>query len=644
MKFIRNIFIFVGIIIVLIGALVAVTFDSSGSEMLPTHLYTDEYDSSEMIFKELNESFDDVENNTTTDLLVEVDEDVLNRFIYEKILTVNENYAPGPDCETDGECFVVASNAESEQGSVKTHMVGVYATFFDGDSEDDPGRLVFNIYFEVDFNGFFTYKTVLEAHFLFDDDTENNQYFLEFDKLQMGNIRVPKSMFSWVIKQAEKSGAVDVDDLSGDLPIGELDINELSYTVDKDEILTHLGESNEESSYNQLTQELLSISFDRNLVLLELENGKFALEVQVSQFRNVDIDKTEMPMYLYDLHDQEIVDDDIVYGEYNSELFDSTSYLQDVFTQFLFSGALSPSGDKQEFEIDEETFNKLVYSNANGFTDTRKVQTVQISETETKDIELGLKSIWFEFVKGEGEIKDSVYAHALFRIAGIDSLLVIRADVTYVDVTVEGKTVTEMHCIFNEITFGKDDAETSGQYIQISDLSVFKKVFSDIGDVQFGEFNQNGDLIINPLKLTKLLTSGIQGNSINVVSVGLIDDALTLEIEAPDHQALLDSFQDALTGVLGSDDVVTDLLLALEPEAGSVEEVVYDAIVDIQGDLDSGTEISPEQISSLLDGFEDMNSESQTDFLDTFSTLMGESGDGSILTDFESIFGAFVDE
>jgi hypothetical protein len=441
---------------------------------------------------------------------------------------------------------------------------------------------------------------------LFDDDSYNNEYFLEFDKLQIGNIRVPKSLFSWVIKQAENTGAVDVDTMIDELPIGEMDIKDLSYTIKKDEILTRLGESNEETNYNQLTQELLSISFDRDLVLLDLQDSKFALEIKVSQFRNVDSDKTNIPLYLYDLHEQEIIAGQAFYGAFNSELFDPTSYLQDVFTQFLFSGALSLGDEQHFFEINEEIFNKLVYSNANGFTDTRKVQTIQISETETKDIELGLKSIWFEFVKGEGEIADTVNAHALFRIAGIDSLLVIKADVEYVDSTYAGKTVTEMHCVFNEITFGKDIGETSGQYIEITDLRVFKEVFSDIGDVQFGEFNQEGDLIINPLKLTALLSSGVTGDSINVVSVGLIDAALTLEIEAPNHQTLLDDFQSALNSVLGSTEVVTGLFDALDPTPGSSEETVYNAIVDIQGDLENGSDITPIQVSDLLNGFEDI--------------------------------------
>ncbi len=646
MKFLRNIFIFVGIIIVLVGALVAITFDGSGTEMLPTHLYTDEYDSAQMIFEELNMSFEDVENGVTADLLVDLDDDILNRFIYEKILTVNEDYSPGSDCATDEECYVVASSSTTDDGSINAHMVGIYGTFFDGSTEDDPGRLVLNMYFEVDFNGLFTYKTVLEAHFLFEDDTYDNQYVLEFDKLQIGNIRVPKKIFTWMIDQAYNSGAVELEEVENGLPIGDLDLSDLSYTIKKDEILTELSDSSNEGEYNQLTQELLSITFDRDLILLDLQEDKFALEVQVSQFRNTDEDKRNIPLYLYDLHDQQLVAGETVYGEFNSELFDPVMYLQDVFTQFLFNGALNLGAESQNFEIDEEIFNKLIYSNANGFVNARKVETIEISDSETKDIELGLKSIWFEFDAGdEFDLDDDrVYAHALFSIAGVDSLLVLEAEVEYNEVTVEGESVTEMHCEFVDITFGKDLSETEGQYIQISDLTTFKDVFSNIGDVQFGEFDSNGDLIINPTRLTTLLVDGVDGNSIKVVGVSVVDGALALEIEAPDHQAILDSFQEALNDVLASDDVVTNLFEALNPEAGSVEEAVYDAVVDIQEDLELGNDINDTQVDALLEGFEDMDEESQTEFLDTFGVLLEETGNGNILAQFESAFGDFVDE
>lgn len=627
MKFLKPFIIFFLVIFVIIGGFVALTFDGSGSDNLPTDLYNGEDTASTLLFKELNTSFENVEDGSNPDLYVNINEDIFNLFLYEKIVDQFPDYKPGPDCETNEECYLVTTDNE-ETGA---YIVGAYMTLMDGESSEDAGRLVLNVPMETKL-GFFNYKTVLQAHFLFQDDTENNLYTLEFDKLQMGKIRVPKSLFKTILSTAEDKGVVNFDNDS--LPIGEMDVSNLIYTIKKDEILTKLADSSEDSNYNQLTQELLSITFDRDYILLDVNDESFDLNLKVSQFRNTDTDKQDIPDYLYELHDQTIDGSNVVYGEYNAELFDPTSYLQDVFTQFLFTSALN---DNQNFEIDEEIFNKLIYSNADGFAQTRKVETITLSDNEEKDIELGLKSIWFEFVD-DGE-NDVVYANALFRIAGIDSLLVIKADVEYVDVVVNGSTVTEMHCVFNEITFGKDDLESEGQYIQVSDLSTFKQVFASIGDVQFGEFNSDGDLIINPSRLTELLSGGTVEGAIQVTSVEVINDGLALSIESEDYQAILSAFQTDLNGVLGNGQVLTDLEAALSPTPGSTEEEVLDAVTSIQTTLDGGGDVTQDQIDDMLDGFDDLDADSQESFLETFNGLL----DGDTLTNFEGIFGDFVD-
>lgn len=626
MKILKPILIFFLVVFVIIGGFVAFTFDGSAADELPLTLYSEGKASSEMIFEELNNSFEDVEDGTTPDLNVNINEDVFNMFIYEKIIEQFPDYNPGTDCATNEECYVVSAGEEDDNGA---HIVGAYMTL---ESEDDEsGRLILNIPVESKVL-FFTYKTVLQAHFIFSDDTTENEYVLEFDKIQMGNLRIPKGVFKTILTTAESNGIFSLDNES--LPIGEFDSSSLTYTIKKNEVLTKLADSSEESSYNQLSQELLSISFDRDYILLDVTEENFDLTVKVSQFRNTDEAKREIPLYLYDLHDQRIEGTELVYGEYNPELFDPTSYLQDVFTQFLFTSTLN---NDENFEIDEEIFNKLIYSNAEGFTQARKVESITLSDGETKDIELGLKSIWFEF-EDNGD-NDVVYAHALFRIAGIDSLLVIKADVEYVEVTENGSTVTEMHCVFNEITFGKDDAETEGQYIQVSDLDAFKEVFKSIDDVQFGEFNDNGDLIINPTRLTELLTGGTVEGAIEVTKVFVVEGALALEITANSYQGILDAFQTDLNSVLGSDVMVSNLTSALNPTPGSVEEDVINAVSTVQSNLEAGEEVTQEQIDDMMDGFEDLDPDSQADFLQTFNDLL----DDDTLTSFESIFGTFVD-
>jgi hypothetical protein len=599
-------------------------YDGSGNEHLPVHLYTDEYDAQEMLFEELDTSITEVQDGVTQDLVFNLSQDVINRAIYEAILEMNPNYAPGDDCQTDEQCYIESGAQEAEGYNFSYRIIGAWVSFYDGASSSDPGRFVFNVFAEIAINNDITYKTVLEVHFLFDDDPE--YYYLEFDKLQMGNLPLPKSFFTAIINTAENQGDLDFEEQIGDLPIGEFDINDLSYTLPKDEILTKLAEGNEgnEDAGALLAQELLSIVFDNQLVTFELQDEEFTLTAGVSQFRNIDEDKVEIPEYLYDLHDKEIVEGEVVIGEFNPELFDPEAYIQDVFTQWIFNSALIGGG----FEISEEIFNKLIYYGAEGFADTRSTQEIPVSDTETKTIELGLKAIWFEFEE------EDIYANALFRIAGIDSLLVIRAENV-------STSELELQFEFVEITFGKDEDESSTEFIEIVDLSVFKQVFAELGDVEFGEFNEDGDLIISASKLSDLMQDGTEEGAVVVSGISLQTNGIVLDVEAgdPTLQQTLQDFQTALNDVLGSEQLSTNLTTVLNTTDGGVEQEVYESVVDLQQTLAADETPTPEQVEELVENFIDLDPETQAEFLDTIGDLI----DPELLGDYEDLFGSFDD-
>ena len=417
----RKLFLAILIPVVLIlgtPALVAtLMYDGTGLENLPTHLYTDEYDAMEMLYGELDDSITEVQDGVTDDLVFNLSQDVINRAIYEAILDTNPDYAPGADCTNDNECYIFAEAQEVEGYNISFRLVGAWVSFYDGASATAPGRFVLNAMAEINIDDSMSYQTVIEVHMEFDDDPDH--YYLAFDKIQMGKLPLPKSIFTTIIGIAENQADLDIQsEVDNNVPIGDFDLNTLSYTVMKDDILAEVAASQdgEPTAEFMLMQELLSIVFDNQLIQFDLQDTEFVLTAGVSKFRSED--DPEFPEYLYDLHDQELVAGEMVIGEFNAELFDPEAYLQDVFTQYIFNSSLLGGG----FEIEEEIFNKLIYSAAGGFADIRGTQTIEISETESKEIELGLKGIWFEFEA------DDIYVHALFKIAGIDSLLVIRAE------------------------------------------------------------------------------------------------------------------------------------------------------------------------------------------------------------------------
>ena len=606
-------------------ALVAtLMYDGTGMENLPVHLYTDEYDALEMVYQELDTSITEVEDGITEDLVFNLSQDVINRAIYEAILDSNSEYAPGEDCTTDEQCYIFAEAQEIEGYNISFRLVGAWVSFYEGASASTPGKFVLNVMAEINIDDSMSYQTVLEVHMLFDDDPD--YYYLEFDKIQIGKLPLPKSIFTTIIGIAENQADIDIqNEVDSSLPFGDFDSEKLSYTIQKDDIITEISASNEgnDDPGFMLMQELISIIFDNQLIQFDLEDTEFILTAGVSQFRSEDV--TDIPDYLYDLHDQEEVDGEIIIGEYNADLFDAEAYLTDIFTSYMFNSSLLGGG----FEIEEEIFNKLIYSGASGFADTRVVQDIPISETETKEIEIGLKAIWFEF-----EAED-IYAHALFRIAGIDSLLVIRAE----EVSEESNQ-TELKFEFVEITFGKDADEGALDYLEILDLTVFKQVFAGLGDVEFGEFNTDGDLILSAEKLSALMQDD-STNAVTVKAISLQVDAIVLDIEASDPllQQSLVAFQTALQDVIESEELLTDLDTVLDfvEGDGSTEEAVYNSVDALQTTLASDGEVTPEQVEDLMENFEDLDPATQTEFLETIGDLIPDGAYG----DFGDIFGDF---
>jgi len=607
-------------------ALVAtLMYDGTGDEHLPVHLYNDDTeDALTMLYAELDASIIAAEDGQQ-DLVYNLNQDIINRAIYEAILESNPDYAPGDDCVTDEECYIAAESVEAEGYDFSFRIVGMWVSFYDGDSVTDPGKFVLNVFLEISLNDGATYKTVVEAHFLFDDDTE--YYYLEFDKVQIGRLPLPKSFFTSIIGVIESQANVNFEEQLGDIPIGEFNMSDLSYTIQKDEILTKMvnSENGEPEAGTLMAQGLLSIVFENQLVQFDLQDEELVLTVGVSKINSED--ETDIPSYLYDLHDKELVGTEMVIGDYNPELFDPESYLQDLFTEFIFNSALV--GTDAGFKIKEKTFNKLIYSGAEGFADTRQVVEIPVSDTETKEIEVGLKAIWFEFEE------DQIYAKILFRIAGIDSLIIIRAE--------EVSTASdELQFEFVEITAGYDENEDPIDYIEILDLSSFKAAFSALGDVEFGEFNEDGDLIISAAKLSALLQDGSEEGAVIVTGISLEENAIVLNVEAGDStlQSTLTAFQGALSDVVANPDLLNDLGGVLNTTDGGTEQAVYDSMVGLQTALtDPETPVDPQQVEDLFTNFEQLDPETQNEFLGTITDLI----DPTLFSDFEGLFGALED-
>lgn len=587
--------------------------DASFAEMA-ARIYVEGADAKEMLLQELDSSISDVENGTTADLELGITEDIINTAIFQAIRESNPDYMPTGDCADDACMYIESQPIPIEGFDLSIRVVGAWveleATTISG---EDFGRIIFKTLIEVELKDGFTYKTVVAVQFLMQDTLD--EYSIEFEKVKLGNLPLPKSLFVSVYGiVADQFPDMDLESNIEDLEYGEFIIDEMKYFITKDQIVDEIGKSEdpleEAETGSKIAQELLSIVFEQRLLFVKFADTEWSLNAGVSRFRNDD--DVDIPLYLYDMHDED---------GFNATLFDPQAYLKDRFTAFAFNSALTDEG----FILNEEMFNKLIYHEADGFADTRTTQAYTVDGVE-KEVTIGLNAMWFEIEA------DGINVKALFEISGIKSILSIRAE----NITEDGVT-DELTFEFNDINFGYDEDDTPQEFLQITDLDVFLDLFAEQGEMEIGTFNADHTFTITAVALTETMTDGTNEGVIEVTGISLIQDALVIDIQPTDTllQEALDAFGEELEAVIQSQDLIDGLEDILDIENEGPEQDVYNSVVDLKETLlDPEKEVTPEAIEDLFDSFDELDEATQEAFLLEFENLI----DPTIFEDYEDAF------
>jgi len=596
--------------------LAAIMYDGSGEDAMPVHLYNEDADAEAMLYAELTSSLDAVTNEEEENFIFNLHEDIINTAIFEAIREENPDYMPTDDCDTPEACYVTFEQIPIEEFDLMVRIVGAWVDF-----NDDLFSL--NVFIEVELNDGFTYKSVITVEFKFLDNPDH--YLLQFNRISVGNLPIPASMISTVLNALENNiEEFDLEALTADLETGEADLSEFTYKLYKDEIVEFIGNNEEEpDTETKMMKQVLSEVFEQRIVVFEFSGDEFVASAQLSLFVSDDV--TDIPSYLYTLHEVDPITGEI--GPYDPTILDEENYLKDMFTEFAFNYALTQSN----FKLTEKMINKLIYSSQDGFSDMHQVETLELPDGETRDLELGVKGIWFEFTP------EGLQAKALIQLDGITSVVRIKATV------VESlSTDTDLVFDFTEVTFGEDSEETTTDYVSITDLSIFKEMLAELGDVEFGVFDENGILTISTDRLSDLLQDGSAEGVIVVTGITLVQDAIEISIEAADVdlQAALDGISGEISTVIEDPNLLPNLELVLDTTGGGAEQEVYESVQELQETLQNEETPSQEQIEELFENFQEMDDETQNEFLETFADLM----DQDVLAEYEGFFGDFTED
>lgn len=584
-------------VIIVVGiplATFAIMYDGQTVNDMPVHLYTEDADPMGILSRDLNDAIDAVRTDTSQDLLITVHQDVINMAIYTMIVGddevegINPNYRPDDQCQSAECMYIFEEVIQVGDMDVNLRFIGMWVTF----SEE---RLTLNTSVEIDL-GSFAYKTTVRTNMIIQDNEED--YNVEFAGFNIGNLPLPKGMFSFFLNAAFTIADLDLSELSEDIP-GTLDVPNLKYNLPKSEV-REIIESSSEDATGILLGELIDVIYQNRLVTFALEEDRFVLNFAVSLLRNED--NVDIPPYLLALLDSD--------GTFDPDSFNVELYMRNRFQEFIFNQALT---GQQQFNLSQNALNRIVFSTAEGFVETQYDFTYTNPNGDEETIILGIRGLWFEL--GENHI--NVYA-----LVVLDT---IRMQMKITATETAGQP-NEIVYELTRISIGEDPGETEDQFILITELDGFKSALATLGDFGFGGFNNAGQFVINTEALSDFFDDGTVEGNIQVSDFNVIDGAISMTIIAPSNlQDVLDSYTEALKDVFVEEDIQSNLNSALNPTPGSSEEAAIQTAVAIQDKLINNEPITSEDISDLFEAFEAMDQTNQDVFLDVFESLLDPS-------------------
>ncbi len=595
-KFLISIFIIIVVIVGIPLAILGIMSDGKSFDDIPTHLYHEDADAMKLLYEEIDRSLAELEEDDEADLVFALHQDVLNTAIFEAIRGgedsegINPDYLPGDDCDIDACRYVFTETFDMGNRTVHLRVPGIWTTFDADKDETDKGYITLNLAASFQIGDGFTYRTVVRMKGAFRDTEED--YILEFDRLSIGSLPFTQGFFTTIMGW---TGAIDEDNVEDNLPFGTFDLDNLRMTIEKEALSEWLRED-EEAPMMALVAEFVDIIYANRMLHVGVHDEAFMVTFEVSKLRNDA--ETDIPAYLYDLHGPE---------GYDPERFDIKRHMETRFEEFVFNKALAK---QTVFTLDERTFNKILYDTFEGFEEFRSER-----EVDGRTMGIGLDALWFEFHDDEIVIK------ALFSIDHVRSLIEMRADQTASSPTVLEYTVST-------ITIGKDEGESEDEYLVIENLDAFKALLADIGDAYFGEFDEDGTLVIDIDRLEDLFDEGIADGAVSVESFDIVKGAIELEMAVDsDLEHLLDGFTDGIRTALKDMDAAGLLADSLNVEDEGPEKDAVEKLQQIQDALiaDEDAEIDPEDVQSLFDSYGEMSPEAQETFMQTFEGLMDES-------------------
>lgn len=589
---------FILILIVVLSpfALLASMYQGNTEASIPVETYIEGSTVESTIAPEIDLAIEGL-NSEDGDLVYRLRDETLNQLIFAAITEeggLNPNYNPSDDCEEDDCNFILVETIEiNESSTITIRIKGVWVLF-------DENQLILNANGEVQYNDGFTYKSKLSLYF--DIEDREDAYYFAFDKVTIGRLPLGARFFARVLDAAEQFTGETLTE-TDTLPIGEIDLDNFSVTIPKQEIVDTVR-NDEDMENSAVIAELLSIIFDNTLLSFAFEENEFNFTLKSSLFLNDP--ETAVPSNIQAIYDSE-------------EPFNLENYLTTRLEEFVLSQALINDGI---FRINENIFNTLIASNVN-LEDFTFEQSYENPEGVTETVSGGIKGIWIDIES------ESIFLYILIQFEDVKSLVTLELG------KIESEDAFTLVYEVVEFSVGKDASETSEDYLSITEFDVFIEAIKDNLENDFLSINASNQFVVGGPSLETMLNDLLLESGISLNDIDVVNNAIALNLELDESlQSIFDDVSSAINTVLENETIITSVEEALAESDSEEAAEVVEAVTNIQNKLENQETITEEDVSTLIDEFTDLTPEEQQNVLNAIQ----EDIDPELLAEFEALF------
>lgn len=407
----------------------------------------------------------------------------------------------------------------------------------------------------------------------------------EFDELRIGSINFSDEMKATIINL--------IKDTLGESGMEMLNIVDNKIIIDSEVFISKISS---EGSFS----DLMEIVKNEKMIVLDLSGSNFAANGTIDL--NIELTKFQLK------------EDYTTAISENATPFDTTTFINNKTQTFIINN-LSSSEHKILFT--QKDFNRMIYSNTNGYEDFKSITTLP---NETTQVVMEVEAIFLEFTSTTVKTKFLVTMNGLTTLIVLDGNAVAASDNKSIEIF-----------LADTITMG--DITTSSDFI----LDMFGDNLISFGVMQYDPINKS--FILASESFDEMMSVGGNSSQFKVEKIKLINGALEVYVTMIDPALgnLVDNVSTLIEGALQNDFLDEAAFDTTDPNQAEAVNNLTTTLDDISNVLsDPEQSLTPELTDQLINDINQLDEVNQQIFL---SQLENETNSQDLIDLYSQLFG-----